>query len=213
LILDEPAILGHEWANYVEQQLKRFGVIISDADWTRKNHRSFQEFFNAMILPELSAATQWGLSTTRLSGWRDLFANYPPQQLVLCVRDIRDVILSHVDVALHLGVPIDGAFIEHRTVTSAAEMIALTQQPHTLLRYEELATVGGMRRLSESLGLDLTGNFDAPTPLKAGPPNRHLLEHRTELVQFVERVWRRCETYCQAFGYPTADTAGQSRVA
>ena len=42
VILDEPAILGQEWARHVHTQLRDCGIDIAEEDWTRKNYLSFQ---------------------------------------------------------------------------------------------------------------------------------------------------------------------------
>ncbi|WP_339909840.1 hypothetical protein [Symmachiella dynata] len=213
IILDEPAILGHEWARHVHTQLRKCGIEIDEQDWTRKNYLTFQEFFDVQVLPKLAAIPQWGLRTTRLEGWQQLLETYPPRNLVLCVRDIRDVVLSHVDVALRMGIPIDGSFVEHRTRTSAAALMEISQRPHILVRYEELAAPGGMQRLSETLGVEIPGPAGESVPLADGPAERHLLERRPELVAFVNRVWSTCDDYCRTFGYERPGTASQNQVA
>ncbi len=213
MILDEPAILGQEWARHVHSQLQNCGIQIAEEDWTRKNYLSFQEFFDVQILPKLSALPQWGLRTTRFDGWQPLLETYPPETLVLCVRDIRDIVLSHVDVALRMGIPIDGSFIEHRTRTSAAALVDMQRRPHVLLRYEELAAPGGIQRLSQALGIPLAGDPGAHVALVDGPPQRHRSEHRPELVAFVDRVWQQCDDYCAAFGYERPGTSARNQVA
>lgn len=207
LILDEPAILGCEWAHHLYEQLRGFGLILAEHEWNRSKYLTFQEFFEVRILPALATLHGWGLRTTRFEGWRDLLAAYPPEQLVLCVRDIRDVILAHVDVALRAGVPIDGAFIEHRTVSSAMALVEMQAEAHKLVRYEELAAVGGLRSVAGQLGLEIDHDVIDRFVVDDGPANRYQLETRPPLIEFVDRVWRQCDEYCRVFGYDRPNAA------
>ncbi len=212
IILDEPAIFGQEWARNLQEQLQQNGIVIADRDWARNNYLTFQEFFDVQILPRLAELSAWGTRTTRFDGWQESLDTYPPEKLVLCVRDMRDVVLSHVDIALRLGIPIDGAFIEHRTLTSAAALMEMQSLPHCLIRYEDLAVAGGFQHLAEKLEIEISEAAQR-IPSSSGPAYRYQQEHRPELVEFVNRIWRQTGDYCQLFGYELPEESSYGQVA
>lgn len=202
LILDEPAILANEWARHLHDQLRDFGLELGERDWNRADYLSFQEFFEAKILPFLASLSGWGIRTTRFEGWRELLQAYPADTVLLCVRDIRDIVLSHVDVATRMRIPIDRGFIERRTLMTAACLIDMHRSiPHELVRYEDLVASTGLLTLADRLGIELSTDDSAPLLQVGGTVNRHRDATHPQLLEFVDRVWQQCDEYCQTFNY------------
>ncbi len=220
VVLLEPNIHMAGWPFHICKQLNDFGIDVQEEDWKRASQsESFQSYFNREVLPRLKELDYWGVKMVNFADSDKFLSAYPPEHLILCVRDMRDVVLSAQDLAPKLGNFVDEAWIEKRALETAAALVKMARRPHTLMRYEDMCT---RPRLIE----DLAARMGLPRPgehrlsLEAVP--HRLYEHtkhegkvssksirrfdsepegpRKELAR---KVWEQCGEFNELFGYST----------
>src|SRR5690606_10526602 len=106
-------------------------------------------YIRGVLAPRFSALDSWGMKFVDFSDWRRQFAEFPPAKLVLCLRDLRDVVLSGVDriarmplVFRSAGTRRDEAWVLCALAYNVWELMAMRQHPHFAIRYEDVATTG-----------------------------------------------------------------------
>ena len=227
LILNEPHIhLGFESLNIVIVQLKKFGFDISIDNMAShaKQYSTARQFFDAEILPLVSGLDIWGAKITDLSDWEGFMSIYKPRRLILCVRDIRDVVISLFDLALRLNrLTVDEYWIESKVVTSCQAILMMARKyPHLLVRYEDICSDAcALERSAKYIGLDKHSNeiwYQNVIPFRQFEFEKHgteiskksLFRYRSEppgpVLELAKRVWRKCPQYSETFGYEAPRT-------
>jgi hypothetical protein len=189
----------------------------------------YQRYFDEAMLPAMGKLPLWGVKNVDFSGWRVLFKNYPPQRLILCVRDLRDTALSGLDRICRLGITFRGsgsgimrdeAWILSGLAYSVHQLMEMQQRPHLLVRYEDLASDPDARqRIADYVGLDRLQeerlNIKAAEMRRAWEIEKHqggigassvgrfASEPPGPARALAERLWRLLPEYSQTFGYET----------
>lgn len=218
-VLTEPNMHLNDWGTHTLRQLQAFGIHVDESEWDRNRWPSFEVFFDTRILPELSRLEFWGVKLVNFANWPYFFNKYQPKRLILCVREIRDVVLSAVELAAtqERSHVLDSKWITNRAVETARELVRMSRLPHLLVRYEDLCTDPTvMRRILDYTGLTSTG--DERIGLDSAYRRRY--EHqrhgsalssrtvysyckgtRRQGRELAEHVWQQCAEYCTTFGY------------
>lgn len=234
LIFNEPMLM-EDWpaAKVVEMHAvaKAFGLAVEDRPPAKEAFGTLAAYFDRALGPELAKLNNWGVKEVHFHYWRELLDRYQPDKLVLCVRDIRDIALSALDL-VHgslLAFPggkrmRDEAWLVARLRHDVREMLALRSRPHILVRYEDLTRqVESQNRLAEYVGLEALGTGTVSRETAAGASRRRELEKhgRTISARSVGRheaegagparalanyIWRVLPEYSEAFGYPVPPT-------
>ena len=226
IILLEPNIHLPGRPDQIRTQLEAFGISISEQEWLAGNQeQSFEEFFNASVLPELNKLDYWGVKMVNFANWQQFLKDYPAEELVLCVRDIRDVVLSALDLAPKLNNFVDEKWIEQRAIETATELVKMSKRPHRLIRYEQMCEDPSLiNNLAREIGLNTLG--EQRLGLESVPHrlyedqkhqgrvtnqsvNRFSREPDGPAKQLAEKVWKQTQEYCQQFGYDTATVKPQ----
>ena len=229
LVLLEPNIHLESKPEHVRRQLERFGLQIPDSVWEAGTRgQSFQTFFEAELLPRLQQLDYWGVKMVNFTRWQEFLQRYPTEYLLLCVRDIRDVVLSALDLAPKLGNFVDSAWIERRALETASALVEMSQRPHRLMRYEDFCSQPELiDQLAATLGLQQTGKerfgLEA-VPHRLYEEQKHGGQVSDQSVgrfasepagparELAIRVWEQATAYQRAFGYPTAEAAAPMMV-
>jgi hypothetical protein len=229
LVISEPNLLGL----WNDGQIRRthaiaaeFGLDIPAPPPPGKYKRN-DEYFKASILPALGTLDWWGIKYVDLHGLESVFKLYPPKQLILCVRDIRDVALSAIELVERMTLGFDDhkhmrdeAWVFSRLAYTVHEMMALRRHPHLAVRYEDLVTRPDAFReeLRSYMQMDALG--DERINLKIEDPSRFKWEtekHADGITtrslgrfeqepdgparRLAERLWRLFPEYSLAFDY------------
>jgi len=223
LVLLEPNMHLENRPDHVRRQLESFGINIPEAEWQAGTRHGFQQFFNSRILPELNRLNYWGVKMVNFTRWQDFLQQYPAEHLLLCVRDIRDVVLSALDLAPKLESFVTNEWIQQRALETAAGLVEMSARSHRLLRYEDFcrhpevidqvaAQLGLPTPGSERIGLEAVPHrlYEAEKhgdQVSTRSVGRFASEPEGVARQLAERVWKQCGDYCRAFGYPTFEEA------
>ncbi len=199
------------------------GGIPQPADW----NGIYAGYIREVLAPRLSAFDLWGIKCVDFSDWRRLFADFPPTKLVLCLRDLRDTLLSGIDrisrmplVFRSSGTRRDEAWVLSALAYNACEMLAMRAQPHYAVRYESVASdPAGLDGLARYVGLerlDPTRNNLAAAgwhrrwevekhgdAITAASVGRFAREPDGPMRALAERLWWLLPEYSEAFGYET----------
>ena len=235
LILSEPNILGMWSPNTVERihKLALNNGLDPGAEMpTPEQWPRYQNYFDAVLLPQLARLPLWGVKYVDLTDWRLTFERYPPRRMILTVRDLRDVVISAIDRIGHLRLAFygrrhmrDEAWVMANIAYNVHELMALRQRPHLLARYEDVVKDPGLRqRIVEYAGLDSAAgtreNLEAAGFVRQWEMNKHGGAVTTKSVgryaseppgpvkALAERVWRLLPEYSEAFGFevPPSET-------
>lgn len=216
----------------VHRALGTFGLDFSgEEDLPRQaDYQTYINYFDRRVIPALARLDLWGIKHVSFQKWRELLDHYGPERLILCVRDIRDVVLSQIEFIGRHGLAFPGgqhmrdeAWVMTRFCHDAHDLIAMSRQPHMTLRYEDLVADDGVRdKLRDYVGLkqlsDERINLDAePENRRAWEAAKHEGGVSTRSVgrfdreppgparSVAERTWRLMSGYCEAFGYKAAE--------
>ena len=223
IVLLEPNIHLGGGSEHLRKQLESFGITISEQDWQAGTSRqSFPQFFDSLILPELNRLDYWGVKMVNFTDWQEFLQQYPAENLILCVRDIRDVVLSALDLAPKLDNFVDEKWIENRALETAAALVEMAKLPHHLIRYEQmcenpqlidsLAQQMGLSALGEErIGLESVPHRLYEDQKHQGQVtnlsvNRFTKEPDGPARQLAVKIWKQAGEYCQRFGYEAAAT-------
>ncbi|MEZ5950873.1 MAG: tetratricopeptide repeat protein [Planctomycetaceae bacterium] len=218
VVLLEPNMHLGVCPDHLRLQLEKFGITISEREWREGAAKGFQAFFNQRILPELNRLDYWGVKMVNFTRWQEFLEQYPAEHLILCVRDMRDVILSALDLAPKLDASVDENWIERRALETAQALVEMSRRPHFLMRYEDFCNEpAAIDRLAEQVGLPSVGQqrlgLEA-VPHRLYEERKHGGQVSNRSVQrfqhepqgparaLAERVWKQSAEYCLRFGYP-----------
>src|SRR5690606_1165461 len=161
-----------------------------------------------------------------------LFNIYRPRKLILCVRDLRAVTVSALELCnrmrlvFHDGVHRrDEAWVFSRICYTVHEMMAMRALPHLVIRYEDLVSdPATLDRLREYVGLDELGTdrfnlkierasrsqwemkkHGSSTEISDKALDRFEQEPDGPVRAMAERIWRLLGEYNVAFGYDVAE--------
>ncbi len=221
IVLLEPNIHLGGGSEHLRKQLETFGISISQQEWEAgTSGQAFPQFFDTSILPELNRLDYWGVKMVNFTNWREFLQQYPTENLILCVRDIRDVVLSALDLAPKLDHFVDEKWIEKRALETASALVEMSKLPHYLIRYEQmcenpelidsLAQQIGLSGLGkERMGLESVPHRLYEEKKHQGKVtnvsvNRFEKEPDGPAKQLAEKVWKQAGEYCMQFGYKTA---------
>ena len=229
LVFGEPNLLG----NWNVGQTRRthaiaeaFGLDVAPPPPPGTLARN-DEYFRATILPALGKLDWWGVKYVDLYGLDAVFRRYPPKKLILCVRDIRDVALSAIELVERMQLGFDDrkhmrdeAWVFCRLAYTVHELMALRRHPHLVVRYEDLATQPDIvkEELRNYMEMDELGterinlqiedpsrkqweaekHADGITPRSLG---RYEREPDGPGRRLAERLWRLFPEYSLAFDY------------
>lgn len=186
------------------------------------------DHFDAMFGEQLKQLDFWGIKYVNPAGWRRLFNIYRPRKLILCVRDLRAVTVSALELCnrmrlvFHDGVHRrDEAWVFSRICYTVHEMMAMRALPHLVIRYEDLVSdPATLDRLREYVGLDELGTdrfnlkierasrsqwemkkHGSSTEISDKALDRFEQEPDGPVRAMAERIWRLLGEYNVAFGY------------
>jgi hypothetical protein len=203
------------------------GGIPQPADWDG----NYAAYLRTELVPRLAAFELWGIKCVDFSDWRRMFAEFPPAKLILCLRDLRDTLLSGIDRICRMplvfrssGTRRDEAWVLSALAYNAWELMAMRAEPHFALRYEDiaadpakldaLASYVGLARLDPTRNnlaaagwhrrWEIEKHGDAISTASVG---RFAHEPDGPIKVLAERLWRLMPEYGEAFGYdvPGAD--------
>jgi hypothetical protein len=229
LVISEPNLMGL-WDAPLQLKLHRlyreFGLDTPALPPRPGDYRTNIEYFDQEVLPQLKPLELWGVKCVDLFGWQRLLRVYPPKRLVLCVRDLRAVTISALELVNRMGLVFnnskrmrDEAWVFARIAYTVQELMALRALPHMVLRYEDLVAEPAARdRLAAYCGLDRLGeerlNLTIERETRSG---WELAKHGSEITRkaldryedepegpmrtMAERVWRMFPEYSLVFGY------------
>ncbi len=219
LVLAEANLHLNDWGLHTLKQLQAFGIPVSQQDWISDRWESFEVFFRQKILPHLDKLDFWGVKLVNFTRWRYFLDTYRPQRLILCVRDVRDVALSRLELAEAQGNAhvFDSAWTQRRILDNARQLVEMSKRPHLLVRYEDLCTdpqvmprileyVGRCKIGSERIGLEAMFNRDYERKrhgdeISARTVYRYSKETGHHGRKLAEHIWQQCPEYCTTFGY------------
>lgn len=231
LVFSEPNLLG-QWHPQTPRLIHRlateFGLEVPEPP--AEGPKRIFEYFDGAVLPELQGLDFWGVKYVDLYGWRQLFQRYRPKKLVLCVRDLREVALSAIELVERMKLGFlggahmrDEAWVFARLAFTAHELMALRCLPHFAVRYEDLVEDPKARqRLADYVGLDELGNDRLNLMIERdsrqkwesrkhgeGVTNKALGRFEREPTgpakALAERAWRLLGEYSVAFDYEVAE--------
>jgi hypothetical protein len=228
LILSEPNILGMWSPNTVErihQLALNNGLDPGPELPTPERWPRYQNYFDAVLLPQLATLPLWGVKYVDLTDWRQTFERYPPRRMILTVRDLRDVVISAIDRIGHLKLAFygrrhmrDEAWVLANIAYNVHELMTLRQRPHLLARYEDVVRDPALRqRIVDYAGLEsMAGtreNLEAGGFIRQWELNKHrgtvsaqsvgryASEPPGPVKALAERAWRLLPEYSEAFGF------------
>jgi len=235
LVLSEPNLHGR-WSPTGVAQLHKlvtdFGLRVPAPP--ENPPKRIYPWFDRAIAPRLSGLQFWGVKYVDLVNWETLFERYPPDKLVLCVRDIREVAISAVELVERMMLAFAGgqhmrdeAWVFARLCYTVHQLLSLRRRPHFVLRYEDLVgDPATRRRLADYVGLEELGDERLNLNIESDRRNRWELEKHgrgsaitaKSLGRFerepdgpiramAERLWRLLGEYGVAFGYDVAEPA------
>ncbi len=226
LILLEPNLHLGVRPDQLYDQLLKFGIHIDRQEWAAVSGAEFRNYFDQRILPELQRLTYWGVKMVNCARWQEFLEAYPPQELLLCVRDIRDVVLSALDLAPKLAESVDEDWIEQRAIETAQELVQMSALSRHVLRYEDfcqdpeqiIALAGqlGLPRVGERrLGLEavphrLYEQRKHGSSVSTRSVGRYASEPPGPARELADQVWKQCQSYCECFGYEAAQSTSKS---
>jgi hypothetical protein len=233
IVISEPEIYK-QWSRATTARVHRLSRMVGldipeDPPESDAYGANYQRYFDEVMLPAMGRLPLWGIKNVDFSGWRVLFRNYPPQRLILCVRDLRDTALSGLDRICRLGITFRGsgsgimrdeAWILSGLAYSVHQLMEMQQRPHLLVRYEDLASDPDARqRIADYVGLDRLQeerlNIKAAEMRRAWEIEKHqggigassvgrfASEPPGPARALAERLWRLLPEYSQTFGYET----------
>lgn len=228
LILSEPNILGR-WSptvvDRIHQLALNFGLDPGPAPPKPEEWETYRAYFDEVMLPQLEKLPRWGAKYVDIVDWRPTIQRYRPKRLILTVRDIRDVTISSIDRIARLKLAFygrkylrDEAWVLSHLAYTVHELMALSELPHLLVRYEDMASDPQVRqRVAEFVGFerlsDRRENLEAAGMMRKwelakhgeGLSTRSIGRNREEphgpVKALAERVWRLLPEYSEAFGY------------
>jgi hypothetical protein len=194
---------------------------------------NYAQYFRSELAPRLAGLDLWGVKYVDFSDWRPLFRDYPPEKMILCARDLRDLVLSGIDRICRMpmvfrssGHRRDEAWVFSALAYNVWELMTLRERPHFALRYEDLAAdPETLARIADYAGLqqldptrhnlaaakwhrrwEIEKHGDAITATSVG---RIESEPAGPVRALAERLWRLLPDYGAAFGYPVPDEAAR----
>lgn len=238
LVISEPNLLGH-WDPPLQGKLHRLyrecGLEVGEPPEPGRYPLNI-DYFDETILPQLKPLKFWGVKYVDLAGWRRLFRIYRPQKLILCVRDLRAVTVSALELVNRMGLVFgdrrhlrDEAWVYARLAYSVHELMAMRQFPHLVLRYEDLVEdPATLQRLADYAGLEALGEDRWNLMIESGTRSKwEMAKHgkaisKSALGRFdgepegpmrsmAERLWRTLPEYSLAFGYDVPKPAFRVR--
>ncbi len=201
------------------------GGIPQSADW----NGAYSNYIRDMLAPRLASFDLWGIKCVDFSDWRRTFADFPPGKLVLCLRDLRDTLLSGIDrisrmplVFRSSGTRRDEAWVFSALAYNVWELMAMRARPHYAVRYEAVAgdpaVLDGLARYVGLERLDPTRNNLAAAgwrrrwevekhgdAITAASVGRFAREPEGPIRALAERLWRLLPEYSEAFNYDTPE--------
>lgn len=232
LVVSEPDLMAL-WDPWLQTKLNRlyreFGLEVGEAPPAPGEYRTNVEYFDQAIRPQLQGLELWGVKYVDLADWRRLFRLYPPRRVILCVRDLRAVAISALELVNRMGLVFAGArrmrdeaWVFARLAYCVQELMALRTLPHMVLRYEDLvAEPEARQRLAAYCGLDRLGEDRLNLMIERETRSKWELDkHGHEITRkaldrfedepegpmraMAERLWRLFPEYSLAFGYEVA---------
>ena len=233
LVFDEPMVLS-PWDDAKVQDIhnvaKGFGLPVNEAPPAAGQYTQIADYFEQDLAPALKKLDIWGVKEVHFFNWRDLLERYRPGKLVLCVRDLRDIALSALDLTIgsQLAFPgaqrlRDEAWLMSRLCYDVHELLRLRQRPHLLLRYEDLT--GDPERaaaLAAYAGLDALGSGSLNRSASTGSTRMRELEKHGAAISnrsrgrfereedhmkrwLAQHIWRAAPAFARTFDYPLPD--------
>jgi hypothetical protein len=233
LIFNEPMIL-EGWPDAKVKEMhavaQAFGLTVDGEPPTKEAFGTFAGYFDRALGGQLADLDNWGVKEVHFNYWRALLDQYQPEKLVLCVRDIRDIALSALDLVRGSMLAFPGgkrlrdeAWLVARLRHDVHEILALRQHPHFLSRYEEVTQSPETQKgLAAYVGLETFGRGTVNRKTAAGASrlrelekhgegisNRSVGRHESEgagpALALASHIWQSLPEYSEVFGYPIPD--------
>ncbi len=230
LIISEPDLFvpwDERAVTRIYSTVRKFGLAVPDIPPNQINYENFARYFELELIPQLQKLELWGIKQVQFLFWQELFNVLPPERLILCFRDLREVTLSAFDLIGRMGLVFgakqvlrDEAWVLARLCHDVYELTAMTSLPHLQLRYEDLVTDKKLqRKLADyvSLGvlgherLNLDGEPDARSlweqslhnkgGITASSLGRYLKEPAGPAKSLAERIWSILPDYSEQLNY------------
>jgi len=230
LVMSEPDLYkawNRNIARRVTTLVESVGIDLPDGvpqpgDW----NGDYSRYIREVLAPRLVELDLWGIKCVDFSDWRRLFDEFPPAKLILCLRDLRDTLLSGIDRIARMplifrssGYRRDEAWVLSALCYNAWELMAMRENPHLALRYEDVATDPGLlETLADHVGLDrldpARSNLAAAGwhrkwevekhggAISAISVGRFDQEPDGPIKALAARFWSLIPEYAVAFGYP-----------
>lgn len=230
LVISEPNMLGLWNAKTVSEigdLCREFGLEIPPPPEPPPSH--IFKYFDKSVLPALAELDIWGAKYVDLRGWQQVFQRYKPKKMVLCVRDLRDVVLSALELTQRMGLTFvggkdlrDEAWLFARVCYTVNELLSLRRQAHFVVRYEDLVDDPSLRTsLADYVGLERLGeerlNLEKESDSRSRWERRKHGDDITKkalgrferepegpMRHLAERLWRLLGEYNVAFDYDVA---------
>ncbi len=231
LVFDEPMLLSvwsSDKARDTHALAKAAGLRVGAAPPRGNDYEGMYAYFERDLAPELAKLDLWGVKEVHFHNWRDHMERYRPKKLILCVRDLRDIVLSSLDLVRGslLAFPggqrlRDEAWLLERLVHDVHELLCLQRSyPHLLLRYEDLTRDAELQaRLADYVGLESLGTGALNRQISTGASRAREVERHGKGVSarsvgryqsepegparaLADHIWRSLPWYSEAFGYP-----------
>ena len=148
LVFNEPMMFD-SWrdgrAQEVQAVAKAFGLSVPETLPRKRQFGTMANYFEKVLEPQLQSLEFWGFKEVFFHNWRHVLKRYQPEKLVLCVRDIRDITLSALDLIVNSGLAFTGqrrlrdeAWLVGRLCFDVHQILQLRSYHHFLVRYEDL---------------------------------------------------------------------------
>jgi len=229
LVISEPD-LHVAWHQRTVERLDRLyrdvGFTVGPTPPVQQGKKTYLEWFNDEILPQLERLELWGMKMVDFHEWQKLIDRHPPRRMVLMTRDLRDTAISALDLIGRSWVAFPGgrqlrdeAWVMTRLAYDTHEMTRLARLPHLHLRYEDFTTDPAQQeRLRTYAGLAELGedrfNLDGENKRRVGwekakhrgaisaaSVGRFAREPEGPVRAMTERVWRALPAFSSRFGH------------
>lgn len=200
------------WSNVLLEQFKNFDLKVEK--WEDKKYNSVYEYIDENIVPQLKNLNLWGAKFVRFYEWKWVLKTYQPKKIILCVRDIRDVAISSLDIDKRIK--LGKEWHKERIIFAAKSLIEMCELPHLLIKYEDLCLNSKeiIKKLLDYLEIkkvnykrqilnwrDWEFEKHGTSGISSKSVSRYLNETSKEKLSFMNEIFEKTKDYSKKFGY------------